>query len=33
MIEKPARRYLRTLLLNGKAAKAAPYAPNEVKGT
>jgi peptidoglycan/LPS O-acetylase OafA/YrhL len=33
MIEKPARRYLRTLLMNGKAAKAAPYAPNEMKGT
>ena len=33
MIEQPARRYLRSLLMNGKSAKAAPYAPNEVKGT
>jgi peptidoglycan/LPS O-acetylase OafA/YrhL len=33
MIERPARRYLRGLLMNGKAVKAAPYAPNEVKGT
>jgi peptidoglycan/LPS O-acetylase OafA/YrhL len=33
LIEQPARRYLRSLLMNGKSAKAAPYAPNEVKGT
>jgi peptidoglycan/LPS O-acetylase OafA/YrhL len=33
MIEQPARRYLRALLMNGKTAKAAPYVPNEVKGT
>jgi peptidoglycan/LPS O-acetylase OafA/YrhL len=33
MIEQPARRYLRTLLMNGKTAKTASYAPNEVKGT
>lgn len=33
MIEQPARRYLRGLLMNGKTTKAAPYAPNEVKGT
>jgi peptidoglycan/LPS O-acetylase OafA/YrhL len=33
MIEQPARRYLRSLLMNGKTAKAAPFAPNEVKGT
>jgi len=35
LIEQPARRYLRTLLMNGKtakAAKAAPYAPTEAKG-
>ena len=32
MIEQPARRYLRSVLMNGKTAKTAPYAPNEVKG-
>jgi peptidoglycan/LPS O-acetylase OafA/YrhL len=33
MIEQPARRYLRTLLMNGKTAKTTSYVPNEVKGT